>query len=88
MTTDQYTPRGDYQSIRSAAAHRIEQYEDEAAKTRFDPKQIGVHARVLKKLLNAHTTADESVGSDCAECSQPWPCDSIHIIFVPLHALD
>lgn len=88
VTTDQYTPHGDYQSIRNAAANRIAHFAHEATKTPFDPKQLGVHARVLKKGFDAHTTADESVGSDCVKCRQPWPCASIRLIFVPLNVLD
>ncbi|MEV0768498.1 hypothetical protein [Nocardia salmonicida] len=88
MITDYYTPKGDYHSIRSAAIHQINHFEREAAKTPFDPKQLGVHARVLKKSFDAHVTADESVGSDCVACGRPWPCDSINLIFVPVNVLD
>ncbi|MFE1594194.1 hypothetical protein [Nocardia sp. NPDC058705] len=83
-----YTPPGTYSSIRSAAVFRIEQYEREGAETPFDPKQLGVHARVLKKLFDTHTTADQSTESACIECGRPWPCDTIRLIFVPPSALD
>lgn len=88
MTTDQYTPRGDYHSIRSAAASRITRYAREAEKMRSDPRQLGVHARVLQQGLDSHTTNDESVGSACVECGEPWPCNSIHLIFVPPENLE
>lgn len=88
VTTDYYTPQGDYHSIRSAAVNRIDHYEREATRTPFDPKQFGVHARVLKKGLDTHITADESVGSACVACGRPWPCSSIQIIFVPVSVLD
>ncbi|MEU2004640.1 hypothetical protein ACH47B_26930 [Rhodococcus sp. NPDC019627] len=88
MTTDHYTPSGDYQSIRSAAAARIADYAREATMTPFDPQQLGMHARVLKKSLDAHTAATESVGSDCLKCNQPWPCRDIRLIFVPPNILN
>lgn len=70
----QNAPDGDYGHVRMMAQFRIDQDE----KKSFDHRAFNV---VHRKILASHVTADETRGSACVECGEPWPCGTLDGIF-------
>ncbi|WP_027497465.1 hypothetical protein [Rhodococcus sp. JG-3] len=70
----QNTPDGDYRYVQMMAQLRVDQDE----KKSFDHRALNkFHRQILAK----HVTADQTRGSACVECGEPWPCGFIGAIF-------
>lgn len=78
MTSRDFVPDGNYGSITAEAERRISNMERKGR-----PMEYAIHARLHRKALSSHVTADRTEGQPCVQCGQSWPCDAIAGIFAP-----